>query len=128
MKKKKKERKKEINKVDCQSSEKDKNMQKVKKNAFFLISQYFGLHLQRVSLREINFWLFTFQTCKIVDCGELPADFDMANFRQDETGDTYADYPADSNIDFASVSMVVLITYVMYVAFTISLTKEGTSD
>ena len=39
-----------------------------------------------------------------MDCGELPADFDMANFRQDEMGDTYADYPADSKIDFQSVS------------------------
>ncbi|KAK7097207.1 peptidyl-prolyl cis-trans isomerase D-like [Littorina saxatilis] len=38
--------------------------------------------------------------CKIVDCGELPADFDMSQFRQDDTGDTYAEFPSDSGIDF----------------------------
>ncbi|XP_076446205.1 peptidyl-prolyl cis-trans isomerase D-like [Babylonia areolata] len=44
------------------------------------------------------------ETCVIADCGELPADFDLSTINLDDTGDSHADYPEDSLIDFGSES------------------------
>lgn len=46
------------------------------------------------------------QLCAIDDCGELqPGDDDGTATNDDGTGDVYADWPDDSDIDFKDVSV-----------------------
>ena len=43
------------------------------------------------------------QPCVIADCGEVPAGEDIMSVEDDGTGDTYSDYPTESNVEFTKV-------------------------
>ena len=55
--------------------------------------------------RNVVFFYFDLQECRIANCGELAAGEEDACVVDDGTGDKHADFPGDTDIDFENVSL-----------------------
>lgn len=65
-----------------------------------------------ISKNAIDTFFFS-QLCVIAECGELKEGDDWGIVPQDGSGDTYPDFPEDSDMDLKDVS-IFLLRYLFY--------------